>query len=125
MTIFSIDHLYSFSNYASLLVQEKILSSLSAQQIRIVVIASFALGCLAACYLIYQYCFGQRKVVVNDDEVISHAKAGGGKVKKGKIDDQEKPNSVSFDSKKKTNDFASGIMTPKKEQSDDDKKLQK
>lgn len=60
MNIFNFHNLTSFPSHTVSLLQEKVMLSLSSQHKRILLIASCALGFLAACYAISR-CFGEKK----------------------------------------------------------------
>lgn len=93
MNIFSINNLTSFSCYATSVVKEQILPSLTPQQRKIVLIASLAFACLVACYAMC-YCW---KIIKGSDGSVYEGKMidglleGHGKITyvKGRIEEGE------------------------------------
>lgn len=61
MNIFSAHHVHSFSSYATSLFEERMFTSLTSQQKKILCIVSLALGCLALCYAINRSGFWQNQ----------------------------------------------------------------
>src|ERR1700730_5427672 len=68
MNIFSVTSVYSFSNYVISLLKDNVLPSLTAQQKKILLIASVAFSCLASCYLIYRCCFRTKPLTDGNDQ---------------------------------------------------------
>lgn len=60
-----------FSTYAVFFFRERVIPSLTAQQEKIIIIASVSFGCLAASYLVYHFCLKSENNVQKSQKMLA------------------------------------------------------